>query len=72
MQELRMSQKRTCDRCVELDMTDQYHVACGLGYEIDQKALKPAEPCPKPLTKKDSMRCGRKYLGEEPIKDFEI
>lgn len=70
MAELRMSQKRTCDRCVKLDMTEQYFVTCELGYEIDQKALKPLEPCPKPLTITDSLKCGRKYLGEEPIRDI--
>jgi len=56
---MRISQKRTCERCRAID----YHrisPICLLGYRVKAKEVKgtvlnsfPLEPCPKPITYSD-------------------
>ena len=51
---MRLSQKRTCDKCRAFYVyTGDAHPECSLGYEIITEGYIPAEPCPKPITNKE-------------------
>lgn len=46
---MKKSQKRTCNGCRALSF-DRSWAECFFGYKIDQKDIRPKEPCEKPLT----------------------
>lgn len=55
---MKLSQKRTCDRCRALYI-GQYDSKCLLGYKI--KNFSPETPCPKPCTNNDYIFACRNY-----------
>jgi hypothetical protein len=46
---MKLSKKRTCDRCKALMMYRPHFEYCSLGFKFD-KNFKPLYPCYKPLT----------------------
>ncbi|KJS85009.1 MAG: hypothetical protein JM58_09595 [Peptococcaceae bacterium BICA1-8] len=60
MGNIKLSQKRTCERCKALYIS-QYDVKCQLGYFLDIK-INPTEPCPKPMTYIELIECKKWYM----------